>query len=58
MRREDAQAALRQLALHVLRAGSRVDGHEVDQDAFRDAQERYAWGLCRYTWKHRKGAPP
>ena len=58
MRREDAHKALRQLALHVLRAGSRVDGAEVDQDNFREAQERYAWGLCRYTWKHRKGASP
>jgi len=58
MRREDAHKALRQLALHVLRAGSRVDGTEVDQDNFREAQERYAWGLCRYTWKHRKGALP
>ena len=58
MRRQDAHAALRQLAIHVLRAGSRVDGSEVDQDDFRDAQERYAWGLCRYTWKHREGASP
>ena len=58
MRREDAHKALRQLALHVLRAGSRVDGTEVDQDNFRETQERYAWGLCRYTWKHRKGALP
>ena len=58
MRREDAHKALRQLALHVLRTGSRVDGAEVDQYNFREAQERYAWGLCRYTWKHRKGALP
>ena len=59
MRREDAHKALKQLAIHVLRAGSRADTtSEVDQDDFRDAQERYAWGLCRYTWKHRKGATP
>jgi len=56
MRRKDAHKALEQLAIHVLRAGSRSDGAEVDQDDFRDAQERYAWGLCRYTWKHRMGA--
>jgi hypothetical protein len=55
MRREDAHSALHTLAVHVLRAGSRTaaDG-EVDQDDFREAQERYARGLCRYTWTHRK----
>ena len=59
MRRGDAHKALKQLAIHVLRAGSRADiASEVDQDDFREAQERYAWGLCRYTWKHRKGATP
>ena len=59
MRRGDAHKALEQLAIHVLRAGSRTSAtSEVDQDDFRDAQERYAWGLCRYTWKHRKGATP
>ena len=55
METEDAHKALRQLAIHVLRAGSRVDDQEVDQDDFREAQERYAFGLCRYTWKFRKG---
>ena len=55
MRRGDAHKALQQLAIHVLRAGSRADiASEVDQDDFREAQERYARGLCRYTWKHRK----
>lgn len=55
MRREDAHAALHTLALHVLRAGSRTAADdEVDQDDFREAQERYARGLCRYTWTHRK----
>ncbi len=58
MRRKDAHKALEQLAIHVLRAGSRSDGAEVDQDDFRDAQERYAWGLCRYTWQNRMGAQP
>ncbi len=56
MRPADAHKALHQLAIHVLRAGSRVDGNEVDQDDFREAQERYARGLCRYTWTYRKGA--
>ena len=55
MQTEDAHKALRQLAIHVLRAGSRVGDAEVDQDDFREAQERYAFGLCRYTWKFRKG---
>ena len=55
MRREDAHKALHTLAINVLRAGSRVNGNEVDQDDFRDAQERYARGLCRYTWTHRRG---
>ena len=55
MQTEEAHKALRQLAIHVLRAGSRVDEQEVDQDDFREAQERYAFGLCRYTWKFRKG---
>ena len=55
MRREDAHTALHTLAVHVLRAGSRTTADdEVDQDDFRDAQERYARGLCRYTWTHRK----
>jgi hypothetical protein len=54
MRAEDAHKALRQLAIHVLRAGSRVDDQEVNQDEFREAQERYAFGLCRYSWKFRK----
>lgn len=55
MRREDAHKALHTLAVHVLRAGSRIADYEVDQDDFRDAQERYARGLCRYTWNHRTG---
>ena len=55
MRREDAHKALHTLAVCVLRAGSRTADNEVDQDDFRDAQERYARGLCRYTWTHRKG---
>ena len=54
MKTENAHMALRQLAIQVLRAGSRVDDQEVDQDDFREAQERYAFGLCRYTWKFRK----
>ena len=56
MRREDAHTALHTLAVHVLRAGSHSSAdNEVDQDDFRDAQERYARGLCRYTWTHRNG---
>ena len=55
MRREDAHKALHTLAVQVLRAGSRTTDNEVDQDDFREAQERYARGLCRYTWTHRKG---
>ena len=51
----DALKALHTLAIHVLQAGSRVEGDEVDQDEFREAQERYARGLCRYTWTYRKG---
>ena len=54
MQPEHTHMALRQLAIHVLRAGSRADDQEVDQDDFREAQERYAFGLCRYTWKFRK----
>jgi hypothetical protein len=50
----DARQALHALSIEVLRAGSRRGGREVDQDAFRSAQERYARGLTRYTWLNRK----
>ena len=54
MSRDDARQALLALSVQVLRAGSRQGGVEVDQDAFREAQERYARGLTRYTWLNRK----
>ena len=53
MSSSDAQTALHTLGIEVLRKGSRVGGVDVDQDQFREAQERYARGLCRYTWTHR-----
>ena len=54
MSRDDARQALLALSVQVLRAGSRQGGVEVDQDVFREAQERYARGLTRYTWLNRK----
>ena len=54
MSRLDARQALHALAIQVLRAGSRVKGVDPDQDAKRAAEERFARGLTRYTWLHRK----
>ena len=50
----DGRQALQALSIQVMRAGSRQGGAEVDQDVFRDAQERFARGLTRYTWLNRK----
>ena len=54
----DARQAIQALAVDVLRAGSRKGrggvSAEVDQDAFRAAQERLARGVTRYTWLNRK----
>ena len=52
----DARQAVRALAVQVLRAGSRPRGQnsEPNQDAFREAQEKLARGLTRYTWINRK----
>lgn len=52
----DARQAVHALAVQVLRAGCRPNGHNSvpDQDAFRAAQERLARGVTRYTWLNRK----
>jgi len=54
----DAREAIQALSIQVLRAGSRKGrggaSADVDQDAFRAAQERLARAVTRYTWLNRK----
>jgi hypothetical protein len=54
----DARQAIQALSVQVLRTGSRRGRGgtdvDVDQDAFRTAQERLARAVTRYTWLNRK----